>query len=1389
MSTDDNQSLGDGATFAGQAKRRLSAEISLGDEQTLGGGGDAAGLDTVINDIEVVDLEARYKVEGTLGQGGMGAVLLATDTRLERKVAIKRILGEAAGNRIAVQRFLTEAKSIAALNHPNIVQIYDYGRAKDGPFLIMEYVDGGSLLDRCRESAIPLEEAIDLACHLCDGLAKAHDLGIVHRDIKPANVLLTRDGIPKLTDFGLAKATAGDHGQTMTGAVLGTPDFMPPEQRRDASLVDHRSDLWSLAATVYQMATGRSPKIIRFDLLPGELTKVLGKALEDAKDARYQSARELRDALKTSLRAAVAVSEELEQGQCPSCGVKNDASRRFCRGCGDSLEAPCLSCAKPMPMWEEICGSCGSKQAPLIEERRHVIAAKQAEAEGLLGDCEFDRAAAIATQMRDESHPKLTFLSGWAGTFLSQIESSRTEQTRAAVEAIIEAEKHEAAHDYLSARTAIEALPAALQASILPGVRESGAAILERVTNKQAESRRLEGLIKERLAAKQLDELLPVVERLLTLVPDRKDVHKLRGQLVDRRARQEAARDEAVAAAEASLAAHDYERAQAALATIAAAAVTPSVIQLRERAEGLVLQVRSLSKQIKERVAGKSLDGLLPVVVKYLKLKPEDADAHTLRKSLEQREEKIAGEIATRFQQAYDLQAACRFDEAAQLLRAVPEARRSPEIEESLDQATSLAALRGPALRALSAAAAGGYVEALSASDRYCRALTAANITDPECASLVAKAEAAQEQEDRTRRILYITAATAAGIVVLITLAGAGWWIRSAWRTSKVAAAIAQNRWEDALRIEPDNPAALVGRAAARLAASPADIEGAFADLDRAERQPGAAEKVKPVRAEALASRAIQHVSAKRLDQAATDWRAATAAGADAQLLSRVQATIAGGWLAYGEQAVAKNDAAALRVAANAALVAGAEPAAVLGMWRPYASGKIQTLDTAGLKWACTEAKKVGLTNQEEAGWWIQFGEAAASSPHGNVMKVTEAVEAALATGLEESAVASLRARGFSLDALSMQSKGDTREAVAAILQASHLDSEYVTQALKQPTYAAIREGLIAEYRSRFDEAVVTSDWTAAMKTVEVAAAIDSAASTWLAVASARMPPEKLAALPARELAALPPVVLMTLPPEKIIDLPPIRNSIGIELKLLPAGRSLMGGNGSVTEPPRRQVTLTRPFFIGTCETTNAQWQRVMGDLPSKWRDGERPVESVSWEDAVTFCDRLSAIPDEKAAGRVYRLPTAAEWEYACRAGKTTSFACGNILSGADWPKLEPYAWFRVNEVNNAGDQTHPVQKKRPNGWGLYDMHGNVAEWCSDWYGKTKNGGQETDPHGPIGGVSRIAKGGSWQLCAPGSFLSAEQALGYHPSARESMLGFRVVMTPAEGHSKPGRGE
>lgn len=537
MSTEDfEKSLSDEATFAGAAKRRPTAEMSLGDERTLG---DQLGdQDTVVDDIEVVDLEARYRVEGTLGQGGMGAVLLATDTRLDRKVAIKRILGDAAGNRIAVQRFLTEAKAIAALNHTNIVQIYDYGRAKDGPFLIMEFVDGGSLLDKCREAALPLDEAINLACQLCDGLAKAHDLGIIHRDIKPANVLLTKDGIPKLTDFGLAKAQAGDHGQTVTGAVLGTPDFMPPEQRRDASLVDHRSDLWSLAATLYQMVTGRSPKTIWFKDVPVSIQDVLGKALEESREARYQSVREFRCAIAqlvprgSKLTTSTQASHDtLTEGQCAACGtVNSDLARKFCRNptCGSSLRTSCLQCERQMPVWEAICGECGGNQPKILATARASIASKCLAAEEHLQAYAFDAATELAREIAAATLPQMHDLIAWAPSFLARVAEGRDAASRMVDRKIREAHAHQSAFDYPAALQTLETIPEAIRTSVV-------GSLLKLCHDKHDEATQIIAIIKQRIAQREIEGLLPQVERAVNLRGDRQDLLKLRQQLIDRR--------------------------------------------------------------------------------------------------------------------------------------------------------------------------------------------------------------------------------------------------------------------------------------------------------------------------------------------------------------------------------------------------------------------------------------------------------------------------------------------------------------------------------------------------------------------------------------------------------------------------------------------------------------------------------------------------------------------------------------------------------------------------------------------------------------------------------------------------------------------------------------
>ena len=152
----------------------------------------------------------------------------------------------------------------------------------------------------------------------------------------------------------------------------------------------------------------------------------------------------------------------------------------------------------------------------------------------------------------------------------------------------------------------------------------------------------------------------------------------------------------------------------------------------------------------------------------------------------------------------------------------------------------------------------------------------------------------------------------------------------------------------------------------------------------------------------------------------------------------------------------------------------------------------------------------------------------------------------------------------------------------------------------------------------------------------------------------------------------------------------------GIELKLIPAGTFVMGdADGNANEKPRHRVTFTKPFFMGAYEVTNAQWKLVMGSVPGQWKDDDLPVETVGWEPVTEFCRKLSALPEERRAGRVYRLPTEAEWEYACRAGTTTHWSSGDFESD-----LEVCGWFG----RNAGGKTHPVGQKKPNAWGLYEI-------------------------------------------------------------------------------------
>src|SRR3984957_12624753 len=295
----------------------------------------------------------QYRIESMLGEGGASTVWLAFDNRLSRPVAIKFLSGHLADAE-ARRRFQREAQMASSLNHPHIVSVHDIGEFEGRQYLVTEYVDGGTLKDWAKEKRRTPKEVAELLTGVADGLAAAHQAGILHRDIKPMNILVARNGYAKLADFGLAKLAENNtidlaanlpEGPTRPGLILGTIAYMSPEQASGQPL-DARSDIFSFGVVLYEMLSGKRPfggrtdlevlkKIIHGELppfseeVPEAYRNVVEKALEKSPAERYQSMREMVVDLRRgqrSQRSPAPGSEEAfapVEGEVASCGQLN----------------------------------------------------------------------------------------------------------------------------------------------------------------------------------------------------------------------------------------------------------------------------------------------------------------------------------------------------------------------------------------------------------------------------------------------------------------------------------------------------------------------------------------------------------------------------------------------------------------------------------------------------------------------------------------------------------------------------------------------------------------------------------------------------------------------------------------------------------------------------------------------------------------------------------------------------------------------------------------------------------------------------------------------------------------------------------------------------------
>ncbi|TWT37979.1 Serine/threonine-protein kinase PknB [Posidoniimonas corsicana] len=265
----------------------------------------------------LAELFPSLEVIELIGAGGMGAVYKARQPGLDRLVALKVLPGEFDHDVKFALRFTREARTLAKLSHANIVSVFEFGKAEDTYYFLMEYVDGSTLRDVVRAGQLSPEHALTIVPHLCDALQYAHDKGVIHRDIKPENILISADGVVKIADFGLSRILGAEsHVESLTGThqVMGTPRYMAPEQFEGSRGVDHRADIYSLGVVFYEMLTGELP-MGRFSApstkvqIDARLDEVVLRTLEKEPQRRYQHASEVKSDVQT-ITSSTAPSPE-----------------------------------------------------------------------------------------------------------------------------------------------------------------------------------------------------------------------------------------------------------------------------------------------------------------------------------------------------------------------------------------------------------------------------------------------------------------------------------------------------------------------------------------------------------------------------------------------------------------------------------------------------------------------------------------------------------------------------------------------------------------------------------------------------------------------------------------------------------------------------------------------------------------------------------------------------------------------------------------------------------------------------------------------------------------------------------------------------------------------
>ena len=560
------------------------------------------------------------------------------------------MLGDDAKSQTKVRRFLTEAQSMAGLDHDNIVDVYDYGRSADGPFLVMQYIDGGSLLDRCRKGTLPVEEAVDLICQICDALTMCHDADVIHRDIKPANILMTRDGSPRLTDFGSGERRLNRSQSNRPERGTGHTGLHAPGAAAVALL---RLMLAAICGVLQPRCTRwylESHRVLSIWMMfHNSYVRSFQKDSNGSRDARFQTAAEFRDALRTCLKSVAEpvpeVVVDLSAGECPKCHTRNESSRKFCSECAAALRVSCLKCESEIPVWDKVCGDCGGKQSELAASKLEEFASQREQAEEHRREYRFEAAISITRSLASEEDERIAEHVPWAEEFITSTESHWERERESASAHFDEARTHRAAFDYPSAIHAVLSVPESMRTSEISGY-------LQQLERDRAESEELIKTISERVKRREMKGLLGQVERAVELRGDRTDMHKLAGQLREREDKRRQQRDAACNEATRLFGTGDAKGALTMIQSVPSDDLRSSDEPLRRQLEEIVAGEDKLTALVKESKADGVLDpdevvSMWQATVSYLKLNPRHEKIAGLQQQLEARIQKAPGKYAS----------------------------------------------------------------------------------------------------------------------------------------------------------------------------------------------------------------------------------------------------------------------------------------------------------------------------------------------------------------------------------------------------------------------------------------------------------------------------------------------------------------------------------------------------------------------------------------------------------------------------------------------------------------------------------------------------------------------------------------------------------------------